>query len=150
MPCAVSASVGLFNTGSRFRDFFVWRRKWFRGVGEMCRHGPAGRHDYKKNPGSRVLRVPDLNSPDNSETVQRLDHLEHDGADERERSIRGYEIDFSGEIHGNCSLVSTYVWSPQASNPAQGYPDGTGTKDRAADHPRTNAAKANSFPRPLW
>jgi len=30
--------------GSRFRDFFVWRRKWFRGAAGLFRRGVAGRH----------------------------------------------------------------------------------------------------------
>lgn len=44
----------------------------------------------KKNPGPRVLRVPDRTRKVTVKTVQRLDHPEHDGADERERSIRSY------------------------------------------------------------
>ena len=48
-----------------------------------------------------------------SPVVQRLDHPEHNGADERKRGVRGNDVELGGEIHGNCSRFRRDALIPQ-------------------------------------
>lgn len=58
----------------------------------------------KKMPGPRYTRVPDSRScTSRAGYVQRLQHPEHDGADERERSICCDDVELRDEVHGKCS-----------------------------------------------
>ncbi len=92
----------------------------------------------QKKRARAVLARPGLESlqPSIRQFVQRLDHSENDGTDERERSIRGNDVEFGGEIHGNCSRFDVTCVVSSGPDASEDSHNGTSPKVRAAVHPR--------------
>src|SRR5262245_45336500 len=123
---------------SRFRDFFVWRRKWFRRSAELFRRDVDARHigGPKRKSGSAQPARPGFTA---STLVTSVYTTPNTMA--QTNAIAAYAaatLSLAAKSMGTAPLLFD-VDALVLKALAQRYQNGNGLKDRAAVHPHQNA-----------